>query len=48
MEPVSTLDVSIHPQVINVFIKLQQQLWLGYLFIALDLAVVRHVNCKTV
>jgi len=43
MEPAST-----HAQVINGFIKLQQQLWLAYLFIALDLAAVRHVNCKTV
>jgi ABC-type oligopeptide transport system ATPase subunit len=39
MEP-----ASIHAQVINVFIKLQQQLWLAYLSIAHDLAVVRHAK----
>lgn len=47
-EPISALDVSIQAQVVNLLIKLQKEKGLTYLFVAHDLAMVKHISDRIV
>jgi peptide/nickel transport system ATP-binding protein len=42
-EPITALDVSIQAQIVNLFQDLQEEMGVAYLFIAHDLAMVRHL-----
>ena len=47
-EALSTLDISVRSQIINLLLKLQQELGIAYVIVANDLGLVRHISDKVI
>jgi len=47
-EPFAALDPSVRSQIVNLLMKIQRELGLGFIFISHNLGIVRHVSDKII